>query len=619
MGIFDRFQFSKSANTTNTADELRKLFLRPVDEGYVKTGVLDVARVPFVPLGFKYVENLFYNSDVLRTVIRSLVWETFRNGLYIDEQFQFKCVRCGTTFDEPVEACPVCGSTELRPPNKMQRKILEKLIEKANINGQSFIEVLQDIDFDLNIFDNAYVIVRKDYDYDEDGRIKGAQPIEVVRGDVHNIRLIMSRDGRLGINPDGTHMVFVCPEHRDRVELIPVEKVDPNNPPKCPRCGKEMIVAHAEYRKSSKKVYLGAGEILHVKKFTHGIGYGYPMPLTLAMKLLILMKMDYYVLMAYHVQRPPKGILILRANRDAVAKAWQTIEEASRVNPWRVVPLVIEGTERIGAKRIAEWIDMSFKMDETSFMSYRDELRRSIGAAYGVSPIFQGDMSVGAGLANEGLQITVTNRAVEHEQEIFNEKIIPWIVKQYGVTDYTIKLKPHEEKDLTAQLQRVQMRIQIAQQLMQMGYKVKLKEGADGIEFDVEEMDVNAELMFVLTQWLKQNGIEMKPEEIIQLIQLAQQAGGVQAVMQMIQQQAMMGGQAGVVPPMQGGQQGGGDELSNLLSEIFSEGNEQESPLPEDKRESVEEKEQRFEGEPAHSKPRKDEQRFEGELTGVRR
>jgi len=608
MGVLDYFKKSNNVGS----DSLNKLFLRPVDEGYVKTGILDVTRIPFVPLGFKYVENLYYNSDVLRTVVRSLVWETFRNGIYIEEAFQFKCVRCKTTFDEPVEVCPVCGSAELRPPNKMQRKFLEQLLERANLNGQSFLEVLQDIDFDLNIFDNAYVIVRKEYKYNEDGRIIGATPIEVVKGSVHNIRLVLSNDGRLGISPDGTHMVFVCPEHRENAELIPVGQVDPNNPPKCKKCGREMIVAHAEYRKSSKKVYLGAGEVLHVKKFTHGIGYGYPMPLTLAMKLLILMKMDYYVLMAYHVQRPPKGILILRANRDAVAKAWQTIEEASRVNPWRIIPLVIEGTERLGAKRVAEWIDMSFRMDETAMMSYRDELRRSVGSAYGVSPIFQGDVSVGAGLANEGLQITVTNRAVEREQSIFNEKIIPWIVKQYGVTDYEIKLKPHEEKDMTAQLQRVQMRIQIAQQLMQMGYKVKLKEGADGIEFDVEEMDVNAELMFILTQWLKQNNIEMKPEEVVQLVQLAQQAGGVQALMQMIQsQQGMVGGM-----PVPAGQETG-NELSQMLQEVFSEG--QESPLPEEKRESVEEKEQRFEGEPAHSKPRKNEQRFEGEPTGVRR
>lgn len=609
MGVLDFFR--KSTNS-QASDSLNRLFIRPVDEGYVRTGVIDVARVPFVPLGFEYAENLFYNSDVLRTVVRSIVWETFRNGIYIEEKFLMKCTRCKTIFEEPVEICPVCGSTKLRPPNKMQRERLEQFLVKANLNEQTLLEVLQDIDFDLNIFDNAFIVVRKEYYYDDKGNIIGAEPIEIIRGSPRTLRLVMSDDGRLGINKDGTHMVFVCPEHREKPELIPVNKVDPNNPPKCPRCGKQMIVAHAEYRKASKRVYLGAGEVLHVKKFTHGIGYGYPMPLTLAMKILILMKMDYYVLMAYHIQRPPKGILILRANRDAVAKAWQTIEEATRVNPWKIVPLVIEGTEKLGAKRIAEWIDMSFRADETVMMSYRDELRRSIGMAYGVSPIFQGDMSVGSGLANEGLQITVTNRAVEREQTIFNDKILPWIVAQLGVTDYVIKLKPHEEKDLTAQLQREMMRIQKAQQLIQMGYKVKLKEGPDGIDFEVEEMDVSAELMLVLTQWLKENNIDMKPEEIMQLVQIAQQVGGVQAIMQMLQSQA---GMMGAVP---GGQQAGGDELTQMLQEVFGEG-EQESPLPEEKRESVHEKEQRFEGEPDHSKPRKDEQRFEGEPTGVRR
>lgn len=607
-----RIEFAKSGSVSfskSMVDELGRVMMRPTDLGYVKTGVVDIARIPFIPLGLKFAENLFYSSDTLRTVIRSIVWETFRNGLYIEPKFQFKCKKCGATYDEPVGHCDVCGNRDFREPSRKERERVEKWVEKANINEQSLIEVLQDIDFDLNIFDNAYVVVRKKYFYDDDGKIIGAEPIEVIRGDVHNIRIVMSGDGRYGYTPDGDSLVMFCPEHRDRMHMIsPKEYAEKNGVIKCPICGRQMLLAYAEYNKHSRKMFLGPGEVLHVKKFTHGIGYGYPMPLTLAMKILILMKMDYYVLMSYHIQRPPKGILILRANRDAVAKAWQFLEEATRTNPWRIVPLVIEGTERVGARRVAEWIDMSLKIDETTLMSYRDELRRSIGAAYGVMPLFQGDMSVGAGLANQGLQITVTNRAVEQEQRIFNDKVIPWIMKQLGVSDWAVRLKPHEEKDLTAQLQRELMRIQKAQQLIQLGYKVSLKEGPDGIDFEVEGLDINVEFMIRLKQWLEENGMKMTDKEVIELIQLANMLGGVAQVkaylkdvlqkQQMAQISQMLGGlgsgiagvqtggeQASVGAQPQGGEGGEkGGKLSQLLDELFSS--------------ATKPKEQRFEGEP---------------------
>jgi len=928
------------------------VMLRPTDLGYVRTGVVDVARIPFIPLGLKFAENLFYTSDVLRTVIRSIVWETFRNGIYIESAFQYKCMKCGTLYNEPIESCNVCGSREFRSPSQKQHERLEKWIKKANINEQTLIEILQDIDFDLNIFDNAYVIVRKEYYFDDDGKIVGAKPIEILRGDVHNIRLVISNDGRFGYTPDGNQLIMFCPNHRDKHNAISIDEYEKlNGSVRCPVCGKEMLLAYAEYGKHSRKIYLGPGEILHVKKFTHGIGYGYPMPLTLAMKLLILMKMDYYVLMSYHIQRPPKGILIMRANREAVAKAWQFLEEMNRVNPWSIAPLVIEGTEKLGSKRVAEWIDLSLKVDETTMMNYRDELRRSVGASYGVSPIFQGDMSTGGGLSvlpdtpivirrnkkwidiipiaslhkggkrriykaglsnievlsrngwteiisvirqrkekvgyrvitgdgfveisedhsiyledgrevkgselkigdkimmidmdrierrgesesvfsedfayalglflaegsavkhesngnvkyevviynddieileranrgidaffgvkgkinvykgissrtnrliyanvdiynwfrkycyavwkyvmgketkviyekkvpiqilnadekvkwafingymdgdgyiaddgkeisfkgvyktliagikwlfnefgydttvgfikkasenrknqirvrikkankrihaenevkgmvefvkytdwydistvdgsfvggvglivlhnsNQGLQITVTNRAVEQEQKIFNDKVLPWIVRQLGITDWVVKLKPHEEKDLKAQLEREMIRIQKAQQLVQLGYKVKLKDTPDGIDFEVEELDINVEFMLRLKEWLKENNIEMSDKDVVELIKLVQMLGGIAQVkmllkdaiqkQQMQQVGQMLGMDVGAIqntevePKERENEdvESGENRLNQLLSEIFGG--------------SSSEKE-RFEGEPEGS------------------
>ena len=394
------------------------------------------------------------------------------------------------------------------------------------------LEVMEDIDWNLNMFDNAYIIVRKEYFFNKDNRIIGVKPTEILSGDVKRIGLVINKDGRLGFDDDN-NIVGICPHHRSNIIKISPQKVKNVKYIKCPICGKECIQIMAEYgvnngaipgmtnNNSVETLYLGKGEILHIKKFSPGIGYGFPMPLSVATKVMLLMKMDHYALASYTMGRPPKGLLVLKANRESVAKAWQMLEEMSKRNPWMIAPLTIEGFDKYGSGKVAEFIDLSLKIDEPGLIQYRDELRRTIGACYGVMPLFQGDMSVGGGLNNEGLQITVTNRAVEQEQKIFNEQIFPWLCKQLNISDFIIKLKSHEEKDMSAQLQREQMRLQIAQQLIQMGYKVDIINGNDGIEYKLGDVDVDVELVNILDIWAKQNiGADIRNIDMSELLEV---------------------------------------------------------------------------------------------------
>ena len=52
--------------------------------------------------------------------------------------------------------------------------------------------------------------------------------------------------------------------------------------------------------------------------------------------------------------------------------------------------------------------------------SVKEDLRDRICAYYGVSKIFMADNSTSGGLNNEGMQILVTNRAVEMAQNVYN-------------------------------------------------------------------------------------------------------------------------------------------------------------------------------------------------------
>lgn len=471
----------------------------------------DYFRIPNMPYGFSFFKDLYIHSDLLRTVIRSLVQETFRNGLMIVPKFRFKCRKCGMEYDEKPEdgVCEICGYDKFFEPQNYEKLVLKRWIEQpVNQNGEYLVDVLMNLDYDVNIFDNAWLVVRKKYYFDKNGEIVGAEPVEILRANPEKMFFIMSEDGKVGFDDKGDKVILTCPIHRDFVQKVPVEEYfeDPDSY-RCPKCNKKLAKAVAVYTKFSKRYHYIDGEVLHIKKFTHGFGYGVSPILSVLLKVIILMRMDYYVFTAYQTQRPPKGILVIRGREEEVFRQWQFLMEQARNNPHMIWPIVLPLDEKTARANVVEWLDLSYKAQDIDFIAYRDEIYRRVGAVWGVMPIFQADTSTGTGLANQGLQLTVTNRAVELEQALFNDKVLRWLVKQLGVTDWLVQLKPHEEKDMKAQLEREMMRIDIAYRMKGLGYMPVYTEGADGIEFKYKPVSAEEQLAMVLEEYAKQKGL----------------------------------------------------------------------------------------------------------------
>ena len=209
--------------------------VRPAELDIWTRGSADVAKMPAVPfLGYRFVSEIYNYSDLLKTIVRSLVQETFRKGITIMPRFVVKCNICGAEYDTKVDRCEVCGSDSLRLPNQFEKKWMEEFMHDVNFNNQSLIEVLQDIDTDLNIYDNAYLGVVKRYDFNEEGKVIGAEVVEIVRAYPESVMLIMDKEGRPGRTDDG-RVVLICLEHRDRYVAVPPEQVEDT---RCNICGK---------------------------------------------------------------------------------------------------------------------------------------------------------------------------------------------------------------------------------------------------------------------------------------------------------------------------------------------------------------------------------------------
>lgn len=586
MGLFDRVRL-RFGNKTEEIEKANNAFWKPFErpaESHMLMGVTDVSKIPMFPFSFRLFYDMYYYCDVLRTVLRALIWEIFRNGIEVKEKFVSKCVRCGTEYEKIVDVCENCGSNDIRQPDPDERRMLENLITVCNLSNEGLIDVFKDLATDIAVTDNGFLVVVKKYSFDEKGKVVGAKVIEILRGSPNKIRLVMSKDGKMGYLDDG-RMVFTCLEHRDQMELVRPEEF--SGEVRCKVCNKVMYPAWYEMiggAMQTKRVFYIPGEVLHVKLFTTGIGYGISPLVSIMVKVLILIKMDWFILMAYHLQRPPKGLLVLRGQRDSIAKAWDWLMEKARINPHMIYPLVVEGQDT--GKRVAEWIDLSIKASDIDFIAYRDEVRKAIGAVYGVLPLWMGD--TGGGLANEGLQVIVSNRTVEMWQRLFNDKIIPWLMDQLGMVDYRLMLRPHELRDEMTQLELNAKKLQLANALRSMGYDVTVKKRGEEFDIDFEEVDILDKLADMIEKVARAEGKRVNVNEIIENILLM--IRGIDE-----KDENKIGELVGDIIENKVESEGKGEEVIGVVGEG---GKIEQTVEGEGERGRVKRTEQRFEGEP---------------------
>jgi hypothetical protein len=84
------------------------------------------------------------------------------------------------------------------------------------------------------------------------------------------------------------------------------------------------------------------------------------------------------------------------------------------------------------------------------------------------------DNSASGGLNNEGMQILVTNRAVEMAQTIWNEYVFPFMTMEFGITDWQLKLPPSEEEDEIAKLRKREIEVNVAASIKNLGFEVDM-------------------------------------------------------------------------------------------------------------------------------------------------
>lgn len=385
---------------------------------------------PPYPYGRDSLYDLAYSSDTLTTVHNALRRELFRNGLELAE---------ADKVDEQAD------EQEMYSAMASKEEDILKFLNNVNENDQSLLDVCMELEDDFSIRDDAYMLFVFEYAFDARGIIvpKESKLSQILRADPRFMGLIMNKYDRPGYN-DENEELFTCPVHRDILQ----EKKDV-----CPRCGKKCFRAHYFTDYGDTKMYYFKNEMIHVSKYRPTKRFGYSPVLTVWQKTRTLLFMDKYIMELYDGQRPPKaGLFFKTSNDSALKKMWKAAKDRADENPH--LPIVMGVPDTSNGKGFVEFIDFMKSLDELQHVDMRNEYRQQIGSTYGVMPLFQGDMSQGGGLNNEGLEVTVTNRASEYGQAIYNLKFFPKVMDAMGAVGWQLTLNPSEEQDEEAKLDR---------------------------------------------------------------------------------------------------------------------------------------------------------------------
>ena len=407
----------------------------------------------------------------------------------------------GEVFRRGIEWKP-----SVNEPDGEQKDMLNSFLSDCNSFGQSLEEVLRQFHYDVNVVDDGFLYLVKEY-YD-DGRN--------VRSKVKEIRrlnpALVEYDLDMAGLPKNAH--FTCPLHREHIADVPGTCKEDG-------CSNERWPVMYKYYHRSQHIYLFEKEVIHLSKFFPSETYGWSPLLTIFEKVLTLIGMDKNLYRYFFERKMPGSMMmVFTDDPESLRRERANIAAQTRMDP-NFVPMVA-----VSAKNNRGRVDMVrlfHTLQEMDYLPVRQEIRERVAAMWGVTPAWQGAPEAFGGLSTQTQQLVVMSRVVEGDQRLFHEKVFPQILEAFGITDWTLWLPQPEERAEATRIQFAQQKVAIAQQYAQLGFNVALKD--QDVSLEEAEFTISGEMVETAKMNEEQQMLQLQQQEAQMDAQMQEQQG----------------------------------------------------------------------------------------------
>jgi len=438
------------------------------------------------PWEMSYLKEIANYSDMIVGMHRALRTEAFRNGI---EVAQAKSTDSDTqTSEEKVEV----------DKKKLNSDIffIEKYFEKVNRNGQSIIDVLKSLEDDMNTYDNQYMFFKIAYLLnDKTGEIEKQKLREILRWSPMSIEKVQNDKDEPARDDNGNILLSYISNRTEKIVVNPRDMInvifkegdeDKDEEDKYfhPETGERL---YEIFYKSTddKALYYFEWELVYNNRYHPSVREGFSPLMSAWLKINTISQQDCYVNELYTGKRPPKSMIVFNtANSESIGKAWKAMVDRVRQNVHLPAIMNVPPSARGNGQggKFVEYIDFMKNFDELQYSELRNEYRNAVGFMYGISPFLSNDTSSGGGLNDEGMQYTVTNRAVEDNQSGYNQKFLIRILQVMGMSGITAFLRPTEEQDKAALLDRKTKSLGIGRQAAELGLDAEWDEELEDVK-----------------------------------------------------------------------------------------------------------------------------------------
>ncbi len=520
MVVREQIDRIKKAAEAFVVDKMDKFQFPPFGNRAYRQGRLESTKPPYEREYSPYtLKQLAERQSLLNNAIEEKVNQAFRRGFSDwEKKFVAKCPVCkkeyqtiepfreqlgedaedftieDIDFDAP-RVCPNCGEvTEMVTPDPEGRQKGEQFFRRANMQNratellpdemssvsQTFLQVCKEVAFDIQIFDDGWMIFHRVYQTDSDGQVQDWSFEGVYRAPPYLMRYSVDGEG----NKIGGEY-YVCIECR---QSSPDDYTPQQTPGRCEECGNRTYEAQAYLLDSVQgqpEQFFLDGEFAHDSEYRPTRLYGLSPIISLTEEAHTLQRMDEWHRMAYKKRRAPRGALTISSSNQQSVRAYNR-EQMEKLNADpQHIPVFMDDGES-GSGQPISFQPLLESPTDMQNMQMREWFKDRISAKYGVTAVFQQGTADGTGMS-QSLEIVVANRSSQRLQRVFQDTFIPAFIGQMQIDGWDKDLRPPEEEDESAEAQLIGRHLQNAQ---------------------------TAEALGLSFEWTRDSSLDIKPETI---------------------------------------------------------------------------------------------------------